>query len=80
MKSKDTNYIIKHYRIGCDKVLQVKVEQIDLAEIKALVEVTEQFILLTDKLLTQGEISQEEYDNMTLMKKGFLEDIRAKYF
>lgn len=54
--------------------------KIDPVEIEALAEVTEQFIQFADSLLQKGEITQEEYDSMTGLKKQFLEDVRIKYF
>jgi len=61
-------------------VLKFDVDGIDLTEVEALVAVTEQFVGLADTLLGKGDISQEEYDSMTLLKKRFLEDVKAKYF
>lgn len=61
--------------IGCGSMLKV-----DPVEIEALVEVTEQFVEFAETLLSKGEITQEEYDSMTVLKKQFLEDIRIKYF
>ncbi|HHX61215.1 MAG TPA: hypothetical protein GX707_10960 [Epulopiscium sp.] len=61
-------------------MLKFDVDGIDLTEVEALVAVTEQFVGLADTLLGKGDISQEEYDSMTLLKKRFLEDVKAKYF
>lgn len=61
-------------------MLRIDIEGIDLAEVEALVTVTEQFVGLAESLLRKGDISQEEYDSMTLLKKSFLEDVKAKYF
>lgn len=60
-------------------MLEIDVKGIDLAQVEALIEVTEQFVELADTLLTQGDISQEEYDSMTILKKDFLEDVKSKY-
>ncbi len=60
-------------------MLKIDVDGIDLAEVEALVVVTEQFVVLADNLLGKGDISQEEYNSMTLLKKKFLEDIKRKY-
>lgn len=60
-------------------MLKIDVDGIDLAEVEALVVVTEQFVVLADTLLGKGDISQEEYNSMTLLKKKFLEDIKRKY-
>lgn len=60
-------------------MLKIDINGIDLAQVEALIEVTEQFIELADTLLTQGDISQKEYDSMTILKKDFLEDVKSKY-
>lgn len=61
-------------------MLKIGREGIDLAEVKALVAVTEQFVGLAETLRAKGEISQKEYDSMTLQKKQFLQDVKTKYF
>ncbi len=66
--------------IGRGSVLKIDIEGIDLAEVTALVNVTEQFVELAESLLHKGDISQEEYDSMTLLKKKFLQDVKTKYF
>ena len=66
--------------MGSDRVLKIDIDRTDLAEIEALVAVTEQFVVLAETLLAKGDISQEEHDSMTLLKKKFLEDIKSKYF
>ena len=66
--------------IGRGSVLKIGIDGIDLAEVEALVAVTEQFVGLAETLLIKGEISQDEYDSMTLQKKQFLEDVKTKYF
>lgn len=60
-------------------LLKIDTEGIDHTEVEALVAVTEQFVGLAETLLGKGEISQEEYDSMTILKKKFLEDIKIKY-
>lgn len=67
--------------IGRGSVLKINIDGgIDLAEVEALVAVTEQFVALAESLLNKGDISREEYDSMTLLKKSFLEDVKTKYF
>lgn len=66
-------------KIGCDRVLKIDTGNIDLAQVKALVDVTEKFIMLADELLGKGDISQEEYESMTLFKKDFIDDVKTKY-
>ena len=61
-------------------MLKIDINEIDIAEVEALVTVTEQFVVLAETLLGTGDISQEEYDSMTLLKKRFLVDIKNKYF
>lgn len=61
-------------------MLKIDVDGIDLAEVEALVAVTEQFVGLAETLLGKGDISTEEYNSMTLLKKKFLEDVKTKYF
>lgn len=65
--------------IGCGNVLKIDMDGINLAEVEALVDITEQFVVLAEKLLDRGEISQEEYRSMTSLKRKFLEDMRTKY-
>lgn len=43
-----------------------------------LVTITEDFIKLADKLYTTGKITKEEYDELTFMKKDFLEKVRIQ--
>lgn len=67
--------------IGRGHVLKIDIDSgIDRAEVEALVAVTEQFVKLAESLLDKGDISREEYDSMTLLKKSFLEDVKTKYF
>ncbi len=65
--------------MGCGSVLNINTEKVDIAEVEALVAVTEQFVVLAETLRNQGDISQLEYDSMTLLKKRFLEDVKSKY-
>ena len=60
-------------------MLNVNIERIDIAEVEALVAVTEQFVVLAETLRDQGDISQLEYDSMTSLKKRFLEDVKSRY-
>lgn len=68
-----------NYKIGCGKVLKMDVGKMDLVEVKALIDVTEQFVTFAAELLEKGDISQEEYDSMTLLKKEFLNDVKMRY-
>lgn len=43
-----------------------------------LVTITEDFIKLADKLYTTGKITKEEYDELTFMKKDFLQKVKAQ--
>lgn len=66
--------------IGRGSVLKIGIDGIDLVEVEALVAVTEQFVGLAKSLFIKGDISQGEYDSMTLQKKQFLEEVKSKYF
>lgn len=67
-------------RIGCVSMFKMNTNQMDLDEVKALVEVTEEFVAFAAELLEQGDILQEEYDSMTKLKKQFLNDVKMRYF
>ena len=60
-------------------MLKVNVGEIDLIEVRTLVDVTKQFVIFAAALLERGDISQEEYDSMTLLKKEFLKDVKIRY-
>lgn len=60
-------------------MLKIDIGGIDQGEIEALIDVTEQFIDLAESLLHKGDISQVEYDSMTVLKKKFLNDAKTKY-
>lgn len=60
-------------------MLKVNAGEIDLIEVRTLVDVTEQFVIFAADLLERGDISQEEYDSMTLLKKEFLKDVKTRY-
>lgn len=66
--------------LGSGRMLKIEVDGINRAEVESLVTVTEQFVVLAETLLGKGDISQEEYESMTLLKKRFLEDVKTKYF
>lgn len=52
----------------------------DIKEIESkLAELSSSFILLFDKIKTEGIISQEEYDSHTLLKKDFLHKISNRH-
>lgn len=52
----------------------------DIKEIESkLVELSASFILLFDKIKTEGIISQEEYDSHTLFKKEFLHKLNDRH-
>ena len=60
-------------------MLKMGVGKMDLVEVKALIDVTEQFVTFATELFEKGDISQEEYDGMTHLKKEFLNDVKARY-
>ena len=60
-------------------MLKVNAGEVDLMEVRTLVDVTEQFVIFAADLLERGDISQEEYDSMTLLKKEFLKDVKTRY-
>lgn len=60
-------------------MLKMDVGKIDLVEVKALIDITEQFVTFAAELLEKGDISQEEYENMTVLKKEFLNDVKMRY-
>ena len=60
-------------------MLKMEKAKMDLADVKALIDVTEQFVTFAAELLEKGDISQEEYDSMTYLKKDFLNDVKARY-
>lgn len=60
-------------------MFEINAEQVDLVEVKALIDVTEQFVTFATELWEKGDISKEEYDSMTILKREFLSDIKARY-
>lgn len=60
-------------------MLKVDVGGISQEEVEALVDVTQKFVDLAETLLYKGDISQEEYNSMTLLKKRFLHETKSKY-
>jgi len=60
-------------------VLTTDAESINLTQIETLIDITKQFLDLTDELLRKGDISKEEYEKLTHTKKQFLQDVNSEY-
>ncbi len=60
-------------------MFKTDIDQMDLTQVKELVKVTEQFLTYAEALLAKGDISQEEYNSMTLLKRDFLDDVKTRY-
>ncbi|NLI90323.1 MAG: hypothetical protein GX366_07995 [Epulopiscium sp.] len=60
-------------------MLTTDAESINLTQIETLIDITKQFLDLTDELLRKGDISKEEYEKLTHTKKQFLQDVNSEY-
>lgn len=71
--------VLNNYKNRMCKMIEMDVGKMDLAEVKALMEITEQFVAFAERLLEKEDISQEEYHEMTYLKKEFLQDVQTRY-